>query len=888
MLKQTVSHYRVIEKLGDGVIGAVYRAEDVRLDRQVALAFLPEELTGDSAAVERFQREARAAAAISHPNICTVYEIGEFNGSPFLAMELLEGETLEKRIGGKPIPADTWLDWAIQITDGLEAAHERGIVHRDLKSTNLFITKAGEAKILYFGMAKLRPQQKAIAAAASGNPQPVSQADVGAPLGTPAYIAPEPTRRDGLDLEADLFSLGMVFYEMAAGKPPFEAASAGRATADRLHASPEPVARLNPELPDSLERIITKALDKDPDRQYQTAADLRADLRRAQQEMDTGQMSRTRLSDLSHLRVKNQRLRGASWLFAIAVCLLVAAAVFLLARPIPPPRALSMSQITHDRLTKVVPFVTDGSQVYFNTGNYIFPEPYQVSAAGGESSPLSISPKNASLLDMSSDGLRLLVGSDEGPMNGQSPYGLDRLRLWMVPIVKGSPRPLNGLLVDDAAWSPDGRQLVYSNGNDIGIARSDGTYARKIATLAGTAFSPRWSPDGKKIRFTLGRQSYAVSKYSGAQIGGALWEISSEGQNPHALFPGWRDDQCCGNWTRDGRYFVFQATENNLSSIWAVREQVSLFRRAHHEPMQLTTVPMNTYGPVPSPNGQRLFVGGRQPRIEIIRYDTTSKAFSPLLAGISAEGLDFSQDGQWVTYVTYPEGTLWRSTVSGEQRLQLSAGPMHASLPRWSPDGKHIAFMGYEPGEAQRIFIVQPDGGAPKQVTNGPDNYDPAWSPDGKSLAFGCNPSQVSAELEIHILNLATGQSSAVPGSKGLYSPRWSPDGRYIAALSTDSRTLFLFDFQSNKWTQLATASFGYPSWSPDSKYIYFDTLGKGTAFFRLRLRDRKVQRLVDLGDVPRKMGTFGPWAGLALDSSPLLTRDASFDEIYALDWEAP
>jgi eukaryotic-like serine/threonine-protein kinase len=887
VLKQTVSHYRIIEKLGDGVIGVVYRAEDLKLDRQVALTFLPEELTGDSAAVERFQHEARAAAAISHPNTCNVYEIGEFNGSPFLAMELLEGETLEKRIGGKPIPADTLLDWAIQITDGLEAAHERGIVHRELTSANLFITQAGEAKISYFGMAKLAPKQKVLAAAASGNPQGITQADVGSAMRTPAFIAPEQTHGDGLDLRADLFSLGMVLYEMATGKRPFEGPSAGSSTADGLHASPESVVHLNPELPDQLKRIITKALEKDSDRRYQSAADLRADLRRAKQEMDTGQISTT-LSDVSPLRVKKQPLLRANWLFTMAVCLLVAAAVFLLARPIPPPRALSMSQITHDRLTKVVPFVTDGSRVYFNTGNYIVPEPYQVSAEGGESFPMAISPKNASVLDMSSDGLRLLVGSDEGPMNGQSPYGLDRLRLWMVPVSKGSPRQLNALLVDDAALSPDGRQLVYSNGNDIGVARSDGRNARKIATLPGTAFSPRWSPDGKKIRFTVGRESYAVSKYSGAQIGGALWEISSEGQNPHALFPGWRDEQCCGNWTRDGRYFVFQATENNLSSIWAMREQVGLFQKARHEPIQLTTAPMNTYGPVPSPNGKRLFVGGRQPRIEIIRYDTTSKAFIPLLAGISAEGLDFSRDGQWVTYVTYPEGTLWRSTVNGEQRLQLSVGPMHASLPRWSPDGKHIAFMGYEPGEAQRIFTVQADGGAPKQVTNGPDNYDPTWSPDGKLLAFGCNPSQGSDELEIHILDLATGQSSAVPGSKALYSPRWSPDGHYIAALSTDSRTLLLFDFQSKTWSQLAKASFGYPSWSRDSKYIYFDTLGKSTAFFRLRVRDRNLERLVDLNDVPRKMGTFGPWAGLAPDSSPLLTRDASFDELYALDWEAP
>jgi len=226
--------------------------------------------------------------------------------------------------------------------------------------------------------------------------------------------------------------------------------------------------------------------------------------------------------------------------------------------------------------------------------------------------------------------------------------------------------------------------------------------------------------------------------------------------------------------------------------------------------MQLTTGPMSSYGPVPSLDGKQLFIGGRQPRIEIVRYDSASKTFVPFLKGVSAEGLAFSRDRKWVAYVSYPEGALWRSATDGSQRLQLSAPSMRASLPRWSPDGKRIAFMSSQAGQPERIFVVDADGGAPQQITSGKDGaYDPSWSPDGNSLAFGRNFMQGSRKLDIEILNLATHGSSILPGSEGLWSPRWSPGGRYISALSADVRGLLLFDWQSRTWTPLAKADFG-------------------------------------------------------------------------------
>jgi serine/threonine protein kinase len=646
-------------------MGEVYRARDLRLRRDVAIKILPASFASDQDRLRRFEQEATAAAALNHPNILAVYQMGTSEGAPYLVAELLEGETLREALMQGPMRIGRVTDYGTQIARGLAAAHEKGIVHRDLKPENLFLTKDGRVKILDFGLAKLTQPQLSSNASA---PTLERATDAGVVMGTAGYMAPEQVRGQVADHRADLFALGAILYETLAGKRAFQKPTSAETMTAILKEDPPGISQIAPATPPALQRVVYRCLEKNPERRFQSASDLAFALESLSDSGGSGAVA-----------VSGQAKLGALyWRWAIAIIAVILVATWILTKfnsPARPPRVLGTTQLTRDGLPKLN-VVTDGSRLYVGEGGAT-ERIAQVSVSGGETLPIPTPFSNVDLLNISPDHTKLLILSHVGTERN--------VPLWSLPLPSGAPHHLaemDSTLSTVATYSPDGQRLVFVTGSDLYEANADGANPHKLVTISGRPFALTFSPDGNRIRFTA-RQSGTDS----------LWEIRADGSNLHAVLqPGQGPARaCCGSWSSDGRYFLFISQISSGSNVWVMREPAGLFRLRSSVPVQLTSGPLAINAWTLSPDGKQLFVAAAQGRAELVRYDPKSKQTVPFLAGISAGELDYSRNGQWVTYISYPDGTLWRSRADGSDRLQLTYAPVFAGLPRLSPDGTQIA-----------------------------------------------------------------------------------------------------------------------------------------------------------------------------------------------------
>jgi serine/threonine protein kinase/Tol biopolymer transport system component len=873
LVGRKVSHYRVLGILGGGGMGLVYKGEDLKLDRPVALKFLPEEMAADPLVLKRFEREARTASSLNHPNICTIYEVEEHDGQPFIVMELLEGETLRELIarfadlirkGQQGFPIAQLLDIAIQIAEGLNAAHEKGIIHRDIKPANIFVAPSGKVKILDFGLAKgaaLTPPDALDEIGARDLPTPLARVTsieltlsrTGTPVGTAGYMSPEQVRGEKLDARSDLFSFGLILFEMATGKRAFQRTTPSETMQAILDEDPPDISQSSEKTAAGLQRVVRRCLAKNPAQRFQSASDLAFALEG--------------LRDIGSFGARRSTGGGKNWRIGALIgitALAFGVVIVWWSRPPAVPVIESVTQLTDDGEPKPghIGIYTDGSRIYFNEGPVGSRRIAEVSVNGGPTALVDAKLDSPQILGLAADGSAMLAVTGS--------YESFARPLWSIPLPAGEPRRIRAIEAAGAAHFPDGR-IVFSSGKEVYAADKDGANQRKLASLTGEAYMPSVSPDGQTISITMFQPTDFPS----------LIEVAANGTGFRTAYPAVNGG---GVWSSDGRYLLFT---DNSSDIWALPERTGLLHRSQ-QPTRLTTGPLLYTAVCPSRDGKRLFALATKQRGELERYDSKSRQFVPFLSGISAVEPTFSRDGKWVAYASYPDDNLWRSRSDGSDKLQLTYPPMKVNEPRISPDGMKVAFN----SNAQTFVVDMSGANPPEIVAKGDLIWVPNWSPDANLLVVTSGKEGLTIgdknSLGLRIVDLHTGKTSAVPSPESMVGGWWVTQNSLVAA-TQDFKKLMAFDLQTQNWTELTAGALTAWAVSPDGQYLYYTTGGTDPKAWRLRFADRKIETITSLIDPPG-MGKMG-WlqaVDIAPDGSAVFTREIGSQEIYALDMRWP